>query len=161
MVLSCWARASLRYRIARTLLMKHLKSNAKPALVAVKIAWLPDCSLKSRAHQLPSQRGQRLSRPLFARADPGPASRPGAANGRARASGPLRAGESDSCRFRRHGAELRSRALAQSATMKGISDSHVMAPIHPDCQRGAGWRTVHLSLRAATKYGKYGPDNER
>jgi hypothetical protein len=26
MALSCWARANLRYRIARTLLMEHLKS---------------------------------------------------------------------------------------------------------------------------------------
>jgi hypothetical protein len=52
MVLSCWARASLRYRIARTLLMEHLKSQRhRTRIEAQKKIWfgaapLARCAMK-------------------------------------------------------------------------------------------------------------------
>jgi hypothetical protein len=70
MALSCWARASLRYRIARTLLMEHLKSQRDRSRVQKK-TWFEAAlagavcngkgspgfyySPKPRTHQRPSQ----------------------------------------------------------------------------------------------------------
>ncbi len=67
MVLSCWARTSLRYRIARMLLMEHLKSQRHGTRIEVqKKIWfgavpLARCAMKgahyspnSSPHQRPS-----------------------------------------------------------------------------------------------------------
>jgi hypothetical protein len=72
MALFGWARASLRYRIARTLLMEHLKTTmpqigGTPPLARCAIEWPGSSYIArcSRPHQRPSLSAQKSKRLIF------------------------------------------------------------------------------------------------
>jgi hypothetical protein len=75
MVLSCWARASLRYRIARTLLMEHLKSQRhRTRIEAQKKIWLgaaplARCAMKGRLAAIIAPNSSPHQRPSWSRAE--------------------------------------------------------------------------------------------